>query len=131
MVNGNSIKTLDDILRLGLVPERVVKSLILKSRNGALVASIPMSNRLNIEKVRNALGIGIGFASPSEVPNYGYQVGTVPPLYHKNIGMYLLDRRLTAYHRILSGSGYTDKLIELNVEDIVKLSNPLIADISE
>ena len=131
IVNGTSIKTLDDILRLQLAPERVVKSLLLKSKYGTLVASIPMSGRLNIGKVRGILGTGVGFAGASEIPNYGYEVGAVPPMYHRDVSMYLFDKKLTNYPRVLSGSGYTDKLIELNVEDIVKLSRPKICDISD
>lgn len=131
VVDGSNIRDLNAVLRLGLPPERVVKSLILKSRHGVLVASIPMNSRLDIEKVRSVLGSGVGFANPSEISDYGYEIGAVPPLYHRGIGMYLLDKRLATYPKVLSGSGHTDKLIELNVEDIIRLSRPKIVDISD
>ncbi len=114
-----------------LAPERVVKSLILKSGRDIVVASIPMNSRLNLDKVRFALGSGAGFVSRSEIPNYGYEVGAVPPIYHRGVDTYLLDRRLAVHRKVLSGSGYTDKLIELKFEDIVRLSNPIISDISD
>jgi len=129
VVNGYSIRRLEDVLKLGLCPERVVKSLLIRDRRGVLVASIPMSRKLNVTLVSELLGSGIGFVSRNEVSNYGYEAGAVPPVYHRNVRMYLLDRLLFSYPSVFSGSGDPQKLIEIAPTYIVKSSDkPIIID---
>jgi len=133
VVNGSSIRRLEDILKLGLYPEKVVKSLLLKYRDGALVASIPMNRRLKISEISGLLRSSMGFVSRDEVPNYGYEAGAVPPIHHRNVTMYLLDRSFLNYSTVYSGSGDPQKLIEIDPSYIVKNSNKtiIIDNISE
>lgn len=129
VVDGQSIRRLDDILRLGLQPENVVKSLLLRYRHGAVVASIPMDRKLNVDKISELLGSGIGFLSRNEVQLYGYEPGAIPPIYHRNVGLYILDRSLLDHTKVYSGSGEPEKLIEIDPVNIIKKSNkPIIID---
>lgn len=132
---GQSIRTREDINRLNLPLERVVKSLIFKDCNGAIIVSIPMNCELNSEKLRRLLGTDFVFVPHRDIPLYGgYEAGTLPPIYHRRrnpITRYRLDERFLIYGTVLTGSGLPDRLIELKVEDIIRLSKPDVHDISD
>lgn len=153
IIDGEQVETGQDIVRLGLPLDRVAKSLVFVCESSSrkelgLLAILPSNRRFSYRRVRERLQGYAGYhapcghswyltgnvrvATPEEVLEYsGYPVGAVPTLYHQNISIRFLDRTLTRFKRVLTGSGLPDKLIELNVEDIIRLCKPDIYDISE
>ncbi len=61
----------------------------------------------------------------------GYPPGGTPPVHHSNIVKVVLDSELMRFDTIYGGGGSRDKLIELKVEDMRKLINEIVSDISE
>ncbi|MBI2543042.1 MAG: YbaK/EbsC family protein [Candidatus Aenigmarchaeota archaeon] len=152
VVDGKKIENEHDIVNLGLPLGRVAKSLVLvcgkySGSEKGLLTIIPSNRKLDYKKVRERLKGYVNYhapcghssyisddirpATPVEVLEYsGYPVGSVPPINHRDIHTHMLDRKLMEFKTVLTGSGFPDKLIELKIEDIIRLCNPDIYDIS-
>jgi prolyl-tRNA editing enzyme YbaK/EbsC (Cys-tRNA(Pro) deacylase) len=61
----------------------------------------------------------------------GYPPGATPSVHHKTPMTVVLDRDLLTHETIFCGGGSRDKLVELRTQDILRLNNAVVADISE
>ena len=61
----------------------------------------------------------------------GYPPGATPMVYHKQQMKTVIDEKLTTYETIYGGGGVRTRILELRTEDVIKLNNAIIADISE
>ena len=50
---------------------------------------------------------------------------------HKVKMKVILDKKLTQYESIYGGGGERTKLLELKTQDIIRLNNAVVADITE
>lgn len=114
--------------------EKVVKSLVfIDSNNEPFVVILPANRKANFKRIKRVLKVrDVRLARPGEVLAYsGYPVGAVPPVFHKRIKTVILDSHADAMKKVFAGGGDVNKLIEMKVEDIKRIDNPIIADVSE
>ncbi|NCF75527.1 MAG: hypothetical protein GWO87_03515 [Xanthomonadaceae bacterium] len=112
---------------------QIAKSLVLKDeKNNGYIAIIRGDTKLNIKKLKKLLRVNkLGLVSKDEATKYsGYLTGATPPVYHRLPMKAIIDRKVLDNKTIMVGGGSRSKLVELKVQDIIKLSKALIAEIS-
>ncbi|NIN51782.1 MAG: hypothetical protein GTN80_01410 [Nitrososphaeria archaeon] len=127
-----TIHTHDAARLSGLELQRVTKNLVARtdSRNYVLLI-IPGDRRVNLGKVRSLLKVeNVSLASFNEAEGIsGYPPGGTPSIGHKTKMTTVMDRSLLNLGKVYCGGGSRHRLLELRVEDIIRLSKPIIADI--
>jgi len=129
-----TIHTADAAEKAGVDLKRLTKSLVLldQDKNPILVI-IPGDCKLSFKKVKEAMGAKkIRLVPFEEAENYsGYLPGATPMVYHKVKMTVIIDEKLTKYDSIFGGGGDRTKLLELKTNDVIRLNNGLVADITE
>lgn len=119
----------------GVVKDEMVKSILLKDRNGRYVmACVPGEARLDPQAVRAALGEPwkrMSFASAEEIRAVtGYVQGAVAPLCLPEGMPVVLDVQFTTKTRLNISSGDPLAGLELAAADLIRLAGALVADIT-
>jgi len=129
-----TIHTADAAKEAGIELELVTKSLVLLDKKKNLIlAIIPGDRKLSFDKVKLALGIKkirmVPFADAEQYS--GYLPGATPMVHHKVEMKVIIDKNLISFDSIYGGGGVRSKLLELKVEDVIRLNNAIVADIVE
>jgi Cys-tRNA(Pro) deacylase len=129
-----TVHTADAAAATGIPLERVTKSLVFLDENKTpILAIIPGNCVANKKKLKDILAVkNIELAPFEEAEKYsGYEPGATCPVFHKNIKKVVMDQKVMQHETVFGGGGSRKKLIELKPEDIKKLNNAIVADISE
>ena len=120
--------------KLGIAPERVFKTLVVKldSRDLA-VGIVPVSLMLNMKRMAKAAGAKkAGMATPSEVQrSTGYVLGGVSPLGQKRRLKTVIDSSAEQFETVFVSAGRRGMDIELDPADLQRLLAANFADISQ
>lgn len=129
----STIHTMDASKVTGIPLERITKSLVFKADGRPVLAIVPGDRKVDAAKLAKAVGAErIDLVPFSEAERFsGYPPGSTPPVHHANIVKVVLDAELMHFHTIYGGGGSRDRLIELRVEDALRLTDGIIADISK
>jgi len=129
----STIHTGDASRVTGIPLNRITKSLVFKADGEPVLAVIPGDAKVDESKLARVLGVKrVELASFEEAEKLsGYPPGGTPPVHHKWIKRVVFDVRLTGFETIYGGGGARDKLLELKLEDALKLTGGSIADISK
>ncbi len=129
-----TIHTADAAEKAGIELKRVTKSLVVldHDRNPILVI-IPGDCKLSFSKVKDTVGAKkIRLVSFEDAETYsGYLPGATPMVHHKVQMKVILDKKLTQYTSIYGGGGERTKLLELKVDDVIRLNTAIVADVTE
>ncbi len=129
--------------KLGVAPERVFKTLVVKTDSGHLaVAVLPVKNTLNFKKVAKALSFNKGstnqvlackkvqMADPKEVArSSGYVLGGVSPLGQKKRLVTVIDSSAQSHPTIYVSAGRRGLEIELPAIQLLETLQAHFADI--
>ncbi len=129
-----TIHTSDAAEKAGIELKRVTKSLVLLDENkNAILAIIPGNEKLSFSKLKNAVqSKKVRMVPFEDAKEYsGYLPGATPMVFHKLKMKVVIDKKLTQYESIYGGGGTRLKLLELKTEDVIKLNNAIIEDITE
>lgn len=129
----STIHTADASKVTGIPLNRITKSLVFKADGKPILAVIPGNAKVDVHKLAAVLGakrVELASFEEAEVLS-GYPPGGTPPIHHAKIERVVFDVRLTSFDTIYGGGGTRDKLVELRVEDVLKLTRSLVADISK
>ena len=129
-----TIHTVDAASQSGLDLRKITKSLVLLNQDKEpIMAIIPGDQKLSFGRVKIVSGSKkVRMVPFEEAENYsGYLPGATPMVYHKIKMKVLLDRNLTKYETIFGGGGERTKLLELKVDDVIKLNEAIIGDLTE
>ncbi len=100
---------------LGVEEEQIIKTLVVITEDGPVLAILDGRSRLDLSKV----GKGARLASPREVEEHtGYKVGEVPP-----VGIplrTLVDEKVLRWNKVYGGGGSIRRLVELDPRTIVR-----------
>ena len=128
-----TIHTADASKATGIPLERITKSLVFKADGEPVVAVVPGDSRVDAAKLAKAVG-----AKRAELVSFGeaerlsgYPPGGTPPVHHANVTKVVFDVKLTRFETIYGGGGSRDRLLELKLEDALRLSGAVVADISK
>jgi Cys-tRNA(Pro)/Cys-tRNA(Cys) deacylase len=126
--------TADAAGKTGIELRRVTKSLVLLNDNKEVfLAIIPGDKKLSFAKMRGTTSSKKMQLVPFEEASVfsGYLPGATPMVCHKEKMRVVLDSSLTSFETIYGGGGTRTRLLELLVEDVIKLNEAVVADIIE
>ena len=129
-----TIHTADAAAQSGIDLKKITKSLVLLDQDkNPIMAIIAGDRKLSFDRVKIVSNSKkVRMVPFEEAENYsGYLPGATPMVHHKVKMKVILDRGLTKYDTIFGGGGERTKLLELKVEDIIKLNDALVNDIIE
>ena len=118
--------------KLGLAQDRVFKTLVAATDGGELVvAVVPVSFMLNMKSLAKAVGAKkSAMAKPADVERVtGYVLGGVSPLGQKKRLKTLIDSSAETFPTIYVSAGRRGLQIELNPQDLKKLTGGGFAEI--
>jgi Cys-tRNA(Pro)/Cys-tRNA(Cys) deacylase len=130
---AETVHTEDASDATGIELHRITKNLVSKTRKGgyALIV-VPGDRRVDLKAAARALGVKnvrlLPFAEAEEIS--GYPPGGTPSVGHKTEMSVVLDSKLLEMETLYCGGGTRDRLLELRVEDIIRLNDPVVAPIS-
>lgn len=117
---------------LELPPERVAKTVVLRSPDGYVRALVPASSHVSLRKVRKLLGAEVRLATEAETAaEYPeFELGAVPPVGGASSDRVVADRMLAESHRLVFEAGRHDESVSLRTEDLLRLAAAEVADIA-
>ena len=131
---AQTIHTADAAQATGIPLNKVTKNLVLITDTGEYVLLIvPGDKKVNLKEAAKVLGAKTVILVPFEKAEMisGYPPGGTPSIGHKIKMRAIVDRCLLSYKTVFCGGGSRDRLLELQVEDIIKLNNAITADITQ
>jgi Ala-tRNA(Pro) deacylase len=118
----------------GMPPANVAKTVVLSDQDGLRLAVIPASERLDMHKVKHALGSRrLRMVTEREMAKQldPIEVGAVPPFGSMLGALELLDTRLLDHDRILCSGGDHEHAILVDPRDVIQAGKTLVGDICE
>ncbi|HIW46215.1 MAG TPA: aminoacyl-tRNA deacylase [Candidatus Yaniella excrementigallinarum] len=118
--------------KLDVDPKRIFKTLLVITPQGNLAnAILAVADMLSLKRVAKALGVKKVAMAPAALveKKTGYVLGGVSPLGQKTVLPVIVDTTATEDQTLLVSAGQRGKSLELNVEDLLALTNAKIATI--
>ncbi len=121
---------------LGVDPNRVLKTLIVaeeKQLRNLAVGIIPANRSLNLKAMAAALGVKkVVMAPPAAAErSTGYVTGGISPLGQRRKLPTVIDGGVIEAATVFVSGGQRGLELELKPEDLIKLTNAVLADISQ
>jgi Ala-tRNA(Pro) deacylase len=121
---------------LGISPDDVAKTLVVKTGDGYVRAVLPASARLDLAKLRSLQGGGrhsVHLATEDDLrrdyPEFA--LGAVPPVGGARRDPVLVDPKLTERESIVIEAGTHEQSLRLAPNDLVQAAGATITDICE
>jgi Cys-tRNA(Pro)/Cys-tRNA(Cys) deacylase len=115
--------------------EQWVKALAFRIKgDGWVLAALQAHSRLDYRKLADALGIKRGQLeqpSPEELSReLGFETGGVPPISPNPDVRVVYDTPVTSLSTAYCGTSRSDLTLEIPMSDLLRIVNPLVADIA-
>jgi Ala-tRNA(Pro) deacylase len=119
---------------LGVAPEDVAKTLIVKTAAGNVRAVVPASRRLDLRKLRELVGGSkkqLHLLSEDELnETYGdFELGAAPPFGGPEGDRVVVDRRVAGRESVVLEAGSHDESVRMKAADLIGLTKAEVADI--
>ena len=134
LVDGPTMTAQDAATQLRVPLETIVKSILFTDeKQMPVLAILTGDKRADPKKLSSAVGASRVKVATPEVVNAlsGFEVGTMPPLAHKQRIATVVDEKVMSLSRVYGGSGKAEALIEIDPREIVRLAEAKNADICE
>jgi len=122
------------VSRLGVNRKKIIKSILFIDDAGLPVLGIVTGDK-RVDEKKLALVCGarkVRRANPVEIKEItGYEVGGVPPVGHKTPIRTIIDEKVMSFDKVIGGGGEINTLLELSSNDVRRLTNGQVKDISE
>jgi len=111
----------------------IVKSLLLKTENTFTLCLIAGDKKASLNKIKKELNINdASMASAKEVKEItGFTIGGVSPVGHLNKINILIDNSLKRFNYLFAAAGHPNCIFKTNFNDLQKISNGSIKEITE
>jgi prolyl-tRNA editing enzyme YbaK/EbsC (Cys-tRNA(Pro) deacylase) len=111
----------------------IVKSLLLKTQNTFTLCLIAGDKKASLNKIKKELNIkDASMASANEVKEItGFTIGGVSPVGHLNKINVLIDNSLKRFNHLFAAAGHPNCIFKTNFNDLQKISNGSIKEITE
>ena len=136
-----SVITLDSSARtakeaatsLGCEIGAIVKSLLFKTENTFTLFLVSGDKRASLNKIKKTLNIrDASMASADDVKKAtGYTIGGVSPVGHLNKINVFIDNSLDRFKNLYAAAGHPNCVFKTNFEDLQKITEGSIKDITE
>tara|TARA_B100001057_G_scaffold394653_1_gene403891 strand:+ start:10 stop:489 length:480 start_codon:yes stop_codon:yes gene_type:complete len=118
---------------LGCEIGAIVKSLLFKTENNFTLCLVAGDKKASLNKIKKKLSIkNSSMASANDVKNItGYTIGGVSPIGHLNEVNILIDKSLDRFNFLFAAAGHPNCVFEISFEDLQKITNGNICEITE
>ncbi len=121
---------------LGVSPENVAKTLVVKTPSSYVRAVLQAADRLDLRKLAQLYGETkkyLELASEEELAREypEFELGAVPPFGGSRHDPVVVDRRLARHDSVMLEAGTHEESIRLTTADLLQITNARVADISE
>jgi len=120
--------------RLGISRERIIKSMLFADEKGIpILAIVSGDQKVSEKKLARACGASkVRVARPSAVKSLtGYEAGALPPIGHKKRIRTFIDPKVLGFEKVYGGGGAINALLEIDPQDVKRLTNAEVVDVSE
>ena len=123
----------DAATALGCKVGAIVKSLLFKSQSSFFLCLVSGDKKCSLNKLKKILGEkDISMANADQVKEItGYTIGGVSPIGHINKINILIDKNLDRFDKIFAAAGHPNCIFKINFEQLAKLTNGKIEEITE
>ena len=131
-MKSETIHTADAANVAGIELHKVTKNLVSITDTGEYILLIvPGDSKVNLKEVAKMLGVKkIRLVPFSDAENIsGYPPGGTPSVGHKTQMRTLIEKKLLNFETVYCGGGSRDKLLEIRVQDIIKLNDAIIVEL--
>jgi Cys-tRNA(Pro)/Cys-tRNA(Cys) deacylase len=128
-----TVHTADASNATGIELHRITKNLIsLTDTREHVVLVVAGDRRVSLRHAAEALGVrNVRLMPFSEAKGVsGYPPGATPSLGYRTPVRVVVDSELTELETIYCGGGTRDRLLEVRVEDVIRLNDAIVAPIS-
>ncbi len=122
----------DEAVALGVPPQEVGKTLIVKGAEGYVRVLLPASERLDLRKLRELLGDrSLRLATERELADaYAeFELGAVPPLGGPGGDRVVVDRRIADLEHVTVEAGTHEQSLRLRAAHLIALTKADVADL--
>ena len=128
-----TVHTAEAAKATGIDLHRITKNLVAVTDAGEhIVLIVPGDRRVNLTRAAEALGVRnvrlMPFGEAEAVS--GYPPGATPSLGYRAPMRVVVDSELTKLETIHCGGGRRDRLLEVRIEDVIRLNEAIVASIS-
>ena len=111
----------------------IVKSLVLKAENTFILCLVAGDKKASLNKIKKELNIkDVSMASSDEVKKVtGFTIGGVSPIGHLNKIEILIDNSLKRFNSLFAAAGHPNCVFEINFNNLQKITNGSIKEITE
>ena len=111
----------------------IVKSLLFKTENTFTLCLVAGDKKASLNKIKKTLNIrDASMASADEVKDItGFTIGGVSPIGHLNKINIYIDNSLERFDNLYAAAGHPNCVFKINFNDLQKITNGLIKEISE
>ena len=111
----------------------IVKSLLFKTENTFTLFLVSGDKKASLNKIKKTLKIkDASMASPDDVKNItGYTIGGVSPVGHLNKIEIFIDHSLARFENLYAAAGHPNCVFKTNFDDLQKITNGFIKDITQ
>ncbi len=128
----STVHTADAAAKTGIPLERITKSLVCLVKDYAIVCIVPGNCRLDTKKVEKIIESKVRICPFDEAHKYsGYDPGATPPCCYENVSKVIVDKKVLGMETTFGGGGTNKSLLEIKPEDVVRLNNALVEDITQ
>ena len=131
---NNATKTAERAAALlRLRPSEVAKSILFLAEEKPILAVIPGDKKVNYKKLKHVLGTDHVHLAPAQSLRdlTGYLIGATPPLAHQTKMQVLIDEGIMDHEVIYTGGGELNAMLKIRPQDLKKVSEAKIADITQ
>mgnify|MGYP001180445077 FL=1 len=118
---------------LGCEIGAIVKSLLFKTQNTFTLCLVAGDKKTSLNKIKKILNIkDVSMASPDDVKSItGFSIGGVSPIGHLNKSDIYIDNSLKRFTNLYAAAGHPNCVFKINFENLQKITNGLIKEITE
>ena len=111
----------------------IVKSLLLRTKTSFLLCLVSGDKRCSLNKIKKILNQkDVSMANAEQVKEMtGFTIGGVSPIGHINKIDIFIDESLKRFANIFAAAGHPNIIFKINFENLCKITNGSIKDISE
>ena len=111
----------------------IVKSLLFKTENTFTLCLVAGDKKTSLNKIKKILNIkDVSMASPDDVKSItGFSIGGVSPIGHLNKSDIYIDNSLKRFTNLYAAAGHPNCVFKINFENLQKITNGLIKEITE
>ena len=111
----------------------IIKSLLFKTENTFTLCLVAGDKKASLNKIKKTLNIkDASMASADEVKDItGFTIGGVSPIAHLNKIDIFIDKSLERFVDLYAAAGHPNCIFKISFNDLQKITNGLIKEISE